>query len=127
MKRKSLAIALITIFVGLFSLSSNAASQNNPVGKWKFSAPDAPYGYEAGTMEVKKEDDKYTVVVVFTGFEYKFEGELVNFVDSKLSFSIFVEGEDVFFAFNFKEEDKLVGMASYSGGDLSITASREEE
>jgi len=126
MKRKSLLIAFLAVILGLISLDSSAVTKKNPVGKWKFSAPDAPYGYESGIMEIKKEDDTYTVSMKFVGFEYKFECEGVIFLKDKLSFNLYLDGDDIFLAFEFEDKNELAGKAIYSEGELTITAKRTE-
>ena len=115
---------MISMILGVFTLSSFTAGKYDPVGKWKFSAPDAPYGYEAGTIEVKKADDKYTATIMFEDFDYKFEGEKVKFADDKLSLSLYLDGEDIYLVMKFTDKDKLSGKAIYSEGELPLTAKR---
>ena len=95
--KKTLAFITLTMVLGLFSLNTFAFDANDPVGKWKFNAPTAPYGYEQGTIEVTKDGDVFKATMSFTGMEYKFDLEKVKFADDVLTFGLYLDGEDIFF------------------------------
>ena len=53
---------LITVFTAMMFVLSlaivDASAAVDPVGTWKYSAPDAPYEYSAGKIIISKEDGK---------------------------------------------------------------------
>jgi len=124
MKKLSLLLALI-LFSGM---SLTAASLNpkdvNPVGTWTYSAPDAPYGYQAGDIVVAKEKDAYTVSLKLG--EYAIKGYNVKYEKNLLSFTVYIESESVMIKATF-EENKISGKANTSEGDIPFTATRKKE
>jgi len=125
MNKKFVSYILMALFMGAISYNANAAdTKNKPVGKWKFSVVDAPYGYEKGEFEIIKEKKQYTGTMMFDGFEYLMELESVSFEKEQLSFSLYVEGEDVLIILKFSEKDILNGKVSYSQGELRMSAER---
>jgi hypothetical protein len=99
--------------------------QNNPVGKWLFEAPYAPEGYNSGALEVALADDKLSGNMSFLGVDYQFPAESIKFSNDTLTFSIFVNGEDVSIMIKFEEPDKMSGKAVYSGGEVPLGLVRE--
>lgn len=124
MKNRTGVLLLVFAFAILIPQSIYAAKKYDPVGIWAFNVPDAPYGYNNGKFEVKIVDDSYTVSIGFDGMEYKFEGEMVFFDKDKFSFNLYLEGEDVLMDFTFSEKDLMSGIASYSEGELTMSAKR---
>ena len=122
----SMVIALF-LLAGSFNAQANDLPANDPVSMWDFSAPDAPYGYNNGILDIKNDDEGYAVTLSFTGMEYKFECSGVSFKDGKLSFALYLDGEDIFLSMEFENNDKMFGKASYSEGALPITAKRKVE
>lgn len=127
MKKRTRVLFILIAFVALLPQSIYAAKKYNPVGMWEFNVPDAPYGYNNGKFEVKIVDDLYTVSIGFEGMEYKFEGEMVFFDKDKFSFNLYLEGEDISMDFTFSEKDLMSGIASYSEGELTMSAKRVPE
>ncbi len=121
-KRTGLLLFIALLFV--LPQSIYAAKKFDPVGKWAFNVPDAPYGYNNGKFEVKLVDDLYTVSINFDGVDYSFKGEMVFFEKEKFSFNLFIEGMDVFMDFTFSDKDTMSGAASYSEGELNMSAKR---
>ncbi|MBN1388091.1 MAG: hypothetical protein JW965_06565 [Bacteroidales bacterium] len=125
MTKKSNILLSLTLILGLISLTAMSATVKDPAGKWKFTAPGAPYGYDQGLIEIVKEADEYKATLSFTGMDYKFELEKVKFEEEKLSFNLYLEGEDIYVLMSFSEEDKLAGKAIYSQGEVALYATRE--
>jgi len=123
-KKGSFFIIFIFIF-GFLTVNVFSAIVYDPIGKWKFTAPGAPYGYDQGIIEIVKEDDEFRATISFTGMDYKFELEKVKFEEEKLNFNLYLEGEDVYVLMSFSEEDKLSGKAIYSQGEVTLYATRE--
>jgi hypothetical protein len=119
---------ILIIFVFLLGLPLLTAQNNNtkkdPVGSWKFEAPYAPEGYSSGTLVVGKEAQKYTTTVSLTGNEYKLTGEKVKAVSDSLSFSIFLEGQDIRILLKVTDETKMSGKAVYSEGEIPVTLTK---
>lgn len=124
MKKRTSVLFIVFAFAVLLPQSIYAAKKYNPVGKWEFNVPDAPYGYNNGKFEVDIVDDSYTVSITFEGMEYKFEAEMVFFDKDKFSFNLYLEGEDIQMDFTFTEKDLMSGNASYSEGELLMSAKR---
>lgn len=127
MNKKIVSFLILTLFLGVISINADEADKNNPVGKWKFSVVDAPYGYEKGEFEIAKVKREYTGTMMFDGIEYLMELQSVDYDKEQLSFTLNVEGEDVLIVFKFSEKDKLAGKASYSMGELRMSAERVKE
>jgi len=125
MKKKSAFFLSLMIILGFISIIALSATVKDPVGKWKFTAPGAPYGYEQGLIEIVKDIDEYKATLSFTGMDYKFELEKVKFEQEKLSFILYLEGQDIYIMMSFSEDDKLSGKAIYSEGEVALYATRE--
>jgi len=124
--RKKGSFFIIFIFIlGFLTLNLFSAIVNDPVGKWKFTAPGAPYGYDQGIIEITKDTGEYKATLSFTGMDYKFELEKVKYEEEKLSFNLYLEGEDIYVLISFSEENKLSGKAIYSQGEVALYATRE--
>lgn len=127
MKTKRTGIILIGLLITFAIPGAAMTTEFNPVGNWTFSAPDAPYPYGTGSLEVKMDGDDMGVTLTFTDVEYKFFGEGVKFEDDVLSFSIYLDGEDIFLSLKFVDKDKLSGRAVYFEGAIPLTAKRNKE
>ena len=125
MNKKSTFLLSFILILGLISIIALSATVKDPVGKWKFTAPGAPYGYDQGLIEIVKDLDEYKATLSFTGMDYKFELEKVKYEDEKLSFSLYLEGEDIYVLMSFSKDDKLSGKALYSQGEVALYATRE--
>lgn len=95
------------------------------MGTWTYSAPDAPYGYEAGTVQFIKKDKK-AVAHIEIGSS-KLQGIEVTQKDKTLQFSIFVDGSDVIVYLEPKGKDQLIGKASVDGSEIKIVVTRKVE
>ena len=124
--KKSLAL-IIAVPVILSLLSMADGQQPNPVGNWKVVSEYAPEGFQYSKVKISKEEDKYFLDMDFEEIGYKMKGERVSFVDGIFRFSLYVEGEDVLITMKFNGEDKMVGAASISSGELPLEATRIKE
>jgi hypothetical protein len=129
MKTKFLALALLTFLISLNVSGQTGTSQADPSGTWKFSAPSAGEGYDSGTILISKAEQKYSVAIIFTGSDYKLAGEKVKFEKGVLSFSIYLEGEEIMSTLKMENGSKMTGKAVYSEGEvpLSLTKSVEKK
>lgn len=126
--KKNIAFMLTSVLIlSLISLDLMSSPVKDPVGKWKFTAPGAPYGYDQGLIEISKDGDEYMATLSFAGMSYKYSLEKIKFEEEKLSFGLYLEGEDISVLMTLGDDDKLSGKAMYSQGEIPISATREKE
>lgn len=125
MKRKALSI-LVIIILGVLSAGAQTKSKINPVGTWKFEAPTAPEGYTGGKIVIGLTDNKNTATMSFTGSEYQIPGEKVTLSKDSLNFSVYLEGDVINVAMKLESNSKMAGKATYSQGEVPLTATRED-
>ncbi|WP_293670155.1 hypothetical protein [uncultured Parabacteroides sp.] len=115
--------AFATLLCMMMCLSLYAQDKSGSiVGKWNFSAPDAPYGYQEGTCQFKKDGAKLSAVFTISGTdmtvsEIKKENETY-----KCEF--YVDGTDVYLTFKQVDKNKLSGNADAEGMEMSIVFTR---
>ena len=119
MKFLKTTLAVLMISVLLFAGSKNQGI----LGTWSFQAPDAPWGYHKGDLVLTKKDGKYAATIVFDQYN-KVDGENVKVNGNKVTFTVYLEGEQVVFM-GLVDKDSFTGKASYSEGELPIKAVRK--
>lgn len=124
MKRVS-TIAALLLFTVVSLSAQTAASQSNVTGRWKFEAPSAPYGYSNGIIEFSLEDNKYASSIIFTTYDYRIAGTNTKFEKGVVSFSVYVEGEDVTITLIPEGNSKMVGKAVYYNDEIPVTLTRD--
>ncbi|MBS0011669.1 MAG: hypothetical protein KFF49_09690 [Bacteroidales bacterium] len=127
MKKTSTSLLSLILILGLISLNAMSSAVKDPVGKWKFSAPGAPYGYDQGIIDITKDADELKASISFAGMDYRFTLEKLKFEEEKISFSLYLEGENIYVLMSFSEDDKISGKALYSEGEIMIFATRDKE
>lgn len=65
--KKAFTTLLCLLFCITISAQDKAADLSKFVGDWSFSAPDAPYGYQDGSFQIKQENGKLTAKVNIQG------------------------------------------------------------
>ena len=65
--KKAFTTLLCLLFCITISAQDKAADFSKLVGDWSFSAPDAPYGYQDGSFQIKQENGKLTAKVNIQG------------------------------------------------------------
>lgn len=110
--------------VGLSSLNAQEKKVEpvDPVGKWNFTANDAPYGYEKGQFVITKGEKGQKVKIVFNEYS-KTDAYKVKYSENNMTFTVYVEDESVYVSGVFTK-DKFKGKASTSMGDIPINATR---
>ena len=118
---------MIAVLVSLAALNAQEKKVEpvDPVGKWNFTANDAPYGYEKGQLVITKGEKGLKVKIVFNEYS-KTDAYKVKYAENKMTFTVYVEDESVYISGSF-EEDKFKGKASTSMGDIPINAVRAKE
>jgi len=124
MKFKNLTILVILLFSVMAVNGQNNNKNNSVVGTWKFEAPYAPEGYTSGLIAVGFADQKYSASMSFSGSEYKFPGEKVKVENDTVTFSVYMEGEDIKVSLKVDTSTKMSGKAVYSGGEVPLTLTK---
>ncbi len=119
------ATVLLMFLLAVITVSSGQTTKKiDPVGTWKFDAPYAPEGYTSGTIVIGLVEKKHTATMSFAGSEYKLNGENVLVENDTVSFSIFIEGQDIKVSLKGDADAKLVGKAVYSEGEVPLTLTK---
>jgi len=127
MKNKFFLLAALLIFCAVTLSAQTGTKQDNAVGKWKFEAPYAPEGYNTGLIEFSFAENKYSSSITFTGSDYKISGENTKLEKDTLTFSVYVEGNEVAISLKPDGKDKMTGKASYIEGEIPLTLTRDTQ
>lgn len=126
MSRKSFYISLsalmLVIMLTSFTIDS-PVKRFSPVGVWEYSVPGVQPGYESGTMVIARDGKKYKVTLQLNEY-FKVEAEKVEYKRKSLSFTVWVETEEIQISGSF-EENNYSATLSYFEGDFELTASRK--
>ena len=123
----------IIAFIMLFGLSTCVLSaqtvkmKKDPVGKWTFDAPYAPYGYTTGAVDIGFEDQHYSVKMSFTEIGYSFTGENITVKNDSIFFDVWIEGNSVSNTLKIEDDTTITGMAVYSEGTVPYTMKKDLE
>ena len=91
-------------------------------GEWKFSTPEAPYGYQSGTITFTQASEEIEGDVRFPD-GYKIDLKNIEFKNKDLNFGLYVDYE--YIKVNMiLEKNKLSGFVESPNGKLKITAER---
>ncbi len=113
---------LLVVLVSSFTFDS-PAKKFSPVGNWEYSVPGVEPGYETGTMIITQEGKKYKVSMELNEY-FKVDAEKVVYKKNDLSFSVWVETEEILVSGTF-DGDKFTAKLSYSEGGFDLTAIRK--
>ena len=112
------------MLVSAFASEVNAQKKVDPTGTWTYEAPMAPYEYSSGDIVIDKDGKDYTVQIVL-GEYYKLKGEKVVYENNELSFVAYIEGESIGVKMTV-EKAEMKGTASYTDGDIPVTAKKKD-
>ena len=115
-------IALLLVVLASSFTVEPTAKKFSPVGTWEYSVPGVQPGYEKGSMIIAEEGKEYKVSMVLNEY-YKVDAEKVVYKKKAISFSFWVESEEVLVSGTF-DGDEFKGSLSYFEGDFDITAKR---
>lgn len=122
---KRVTILMLFMIIGITAISAqNAKPRINPSGTWKFEAPYAPEGYTSGQIVLGKEEKKDIATMSFTGIEEKLTAEQVKIGNDSITFSIYIQGEDIKVTLKPENETKMSGLAVYSEGEVPLTLTK---
>ena len=123
---KRFTISFLVIFL-LCIFQSGLLHAGNPMkiyeGTWKFTAEQAPFGYQAGTMTFEIKENKLTGYMKFSETEYIFEFQNIEINDGGITLEITVEDEQIPINASVKD-NVLTGTAATPDGPVSISATR---
>lgn len=119
---KGFLALLFVILASSFSFDSPAAKYS-PAGTWDYSVPGVQAGYENGQMVIVEDGKSFTITMVLNEYS-KVDAKQVVYKKKDLSFSVWVETEEITVKGSF-EEDAFNGTLSYFEGDFKITAERK--
>ena len=115
--KKVFTTLLCLLFCIAISAQDKAADLSKLVGDWSFSAPDAPYGYQDGSLQIKQENGKLTAKVNIQGSTLE-----INDIKAKgdtYTSSFYVDGTPVDLTMTQKG-NKLEGMADAGGMQIPV-------
>ncbi len=128
LKLTIMKIRILSLLMVLFTFCAvsgqTAGKKSGPVGKWKFEAPYAPEGFTSGTIDINLADKKYSTSISFTGSDYKIPGDKIKIEENGVSFTVFVEGNEVAIALKADGDLKMTGKAVYTEGEIPLTLTR---
>jgi hypothetical protein len=125
--KKIIYLSILVLISSTMASAQTNQVKKDPVGKWLFEAPYAPEGYKAGTIEIVYSENKYHASMAFSTTETNFPGGNVKFANDTLSFTVFIQNEDVAVTLSLTEETKMAGKAVYSEGIVPLTLTREKK
>jgi len=118
-------IALLLVVLASSFTVEPPAKRFSPVGTWEYSVPGVQPGYEKGSMIITEDDSDYKVTMVLNEY-YKTDVEELVYKKKTISFSFWVETEEILVTGTF-DGDEFNGSLSYFEGDFKITAKRKTE
>ena len=119
---KGLLALLFVVMASSFTFDSPTAKYS-PEGTWDYSVPGVQPGYENGQMVIVKDGKSFKITMVLNEYS-KVDAEKVVYKKKDLSFSVWIETEEITVKGSF-EEDTFKGTLSYFEGDFKITAERK--
>ena len=123
---KRFAISFLTLSL-LWTLKPGLLHAENPMktyeGTWEFTAEQAPYGYQAGTMTFEIKENKLTGYLKFSESEYIIEFQNIEINDGGITLEITVEYEQVPIRGSVKDS-VFTGTAESSSGPIKFSATR---
>lgn len=119
---RGLVALVLVLLASSFTLEA-PAMRFSPVGTWEYSVPGVQPGYEKGSMVIAKDGKDYKVTMVLNEY-YKTDAEKVVYKKKNISFSFWVETEEILVTGSF-DGDEFKGSLSYFEGDYTITATRK--
>ncbi len=115
--KKAFTALLCLLFCITISAQDKAADFSKLVGDWSFSAPDAPYGYQAGSFQIRQENGKLTAKVDIQGSILEIRD--IKARGDKYFGSFYVDGTPVDLTM-IQEGNTLKGMADAGGMQIPV-------
>jgi len=119
LKISMLALSLI-LMIGNIT-AGNSTINKKVLGNWEYASEQAPYEYSEGNIVLSEKDGKLVGVVVIDGYEMELEN--LSEEKNKVTFNIYVEGEEVNVEMTFKK-NTFTGSASFSEGTIPFSGKK---
>jgi len=119
LKISMLALSLI-LMIGNIT-AGNSTINKKVLGNWEYVSEQAPYEYSEGNIVLSEKDGKLVGVVVIDGYEMELEN--LSEEKNKVTFNIYVEGEEVNVEMTFKK-NTFTGSASFSEGTIPFSGKK---
>lgn len=120
---KKLLVFAFVFAVVLGTVNAAVSAGNKDItGEWKFENPNAPYGYQKGSVVISEKEGKLGGEVKFAD-GYKIDLKDVSFTDNNLKFKIYVDYEAIGIKAKI-EGKKMTGTANSPEGALPFTAEK---
>jgi hypothetical protein len=113
---------IILIMVSSFTIDA-PVRKYSPVGSWDYMVPGVGEGYESGTMLISEGGKEYKVTLQLNEYS-KVVAEKVVYKKKEMSFTIYVETEEILVTGTFDGE-KFTAKLSYSEGEFDLSAVRK--
>ena len=113
---------LLVVLVSSFTFDA-PAKKYSPVGTWEYSVPGVMESFETGTMIIAQDGKDYKVTMELNEY-YTVIAEKVDYKKKALSFSFWIENEEVLISGTF-DGDNFAGKVSSFEGDFDIKAVRK--
>ena len=118
-------LLLCFLFCGLTAFAQNNANNNTTLkGVWSYAVPDAPYGYEKGTIEFKQVENILSATLKNTNGTYNLRE--IKKDNQQYTSTFYVDGSEVKVTFT-PQTDKITGIVRAEGYDMPITLTPVKE
>ncbi len=115
---------IVLIMVSSFTIDA-PVRKYSPLGSWDYSVPGVGEGYESGTMFITEDSKEYKVTLQLNEYS-KVVAEKIVYKKKEMSFTIYVETEEILVAGTF-DGDKFSAKLSYSEGEFDLSAVRKAD
>ena len=115
------SVILVFVVSLLAIIPAAQAQQQDWVGSWQYTAPQADPPYQEGTIIFDDEGEELQVFIEIN--ENRIPAQGVEVLKDSASFSISIEGQPIGVSLT-KEAETLSGEATFSGQKIPITAER---
>ena len=124
MKKVFVLLFLTAIFAGTLQAS---VSQGNEeiLGEWNYESPNAPYGYEKGSIIISEKEEKLAGEIKFAD-GYKMVLKDVTYKEGVFKCNLTIDYNDIAIKATF-EGNKMKGTADSPEGALPFTAEKAKE
>lgn len=122
--KKILTTLLCLLFCVALQAQDKAADVSKIVGDWSFSAPDAPYGYQDGTLRLKQEKGKLVAQVNIQGTTLEVKNIRID--GNTYTSSFYVDGTSVELSLT-QNESHLEGIANAAGMEIPVTLKKTKK
>ena len=119
--RKLLVVFGLLFIIGAF-FNVNAQSNKTVVGEWKYSVPEAPYGYEKGVISLVEKEKVLSGDLIFDS-GYKVKLSSVSLKTDTLRLGVYIESEYISVVSKIKG-NKLEGTVDSSQGKMTLKADK---